>query len=104
MPKWEQTLPPADLFEWLCPLGFCAGAGFDGIAPGIFISAALHGAKVIVDEKGTEAAAATSMAFPVSEPSPPDLTIVADRPFLWAITHQDTGALLFVGRLADPTA
>ena len=104
MPKWEQTLPPADLFEWLCPQGFCAGAGFDAIAPGIFITAALHGAKVIVDEKGTEAAAATAMMFAESMPPEPDLTIVADRPFLWAIAHQDTGALLFVGRLVDPTA
>ena len=104
MPKWEQTLPPADLFEWLCPQGFCAGASFDNIAPGIFITAALHGAKVIVDEKGTEAAAATSMAFAESGPPPADLTVVADRPFLWAITHQDTAALLFVGRLIDPTA
>ncbi len=104
MPKWEQTLPPTDLFEWLCPQGFCAGAGFDNIAPGIFITAALHGAKVIVDEKGTEAAAATAALFPVSESPEPDLTVVADRPFLWAITHQDTGALLFVGRLVDPSA
>ena len=102
MPKWEQTLPPTDLFEWLCPLGFCAGAGFEGIAPGIFLSAALHGAKVIVDEKGTEAAAATAGMFPTSIPPEPDLMIVADRPFLWAIVHQDTGALLFVGRLVDP--
>ena len=104
MPKWEQTLPPADLFGWLCPQGFCAGAGFDAIAPGIFISAALHSAKVIVDEKGTEAAAATSINFTTSVPPPPDLTIVADRPFLWAIIHQDTGALLFVGRLVNPAA
>ena len=104
MPKWEQTLPPTDLFEWLCPLGLCPGARFDGIASGIFITAALHGAKVIVDEKGTEAAAATAMAFAESGPPPADLTIVADRPFLWAIVHQDTGALLFVGRLVDPTA
>ena len=104
MPKWEQTLPPTDLFEWLCPLGFCAGAPFDGIAPGLFITAALHGAKVIVDEKGTEAAAATAMAFQESGPPPADLTIVADRPFLWAIVHQDTGAVLFVGRLVDPAA
>ena len=57
--------------------GFCAGAGFDGIAPGIFMSAALHGAKVMVDEKGTEAAAATAMEFPSSEPPQADLTIVA---------------------------
>ena len=59
--------------------GFCAGTGFDGIAPGIFMSAALHGAKVMVDEKGTEAAAATAMEFPSSEPPQADLTIVADR-------------------------
>ena len=104
MPKWEQTLPPTDLFEWLCPLGFCAGARFDGIAPGIFITAALHGAKVIVDEKGTEAAAATAMAFQESAPPQADLTIVADRPFLWTIVHQNTGAVLFVGRLVDPAA
>ena len=102
MPKWEQTLPPANLFEWLCPLGFCPGAGLDGIAPGIFISAALHGAKVIVDEKGTEAAAATAIAGTTSLPPPPDLTVVADRPFLWAIVHQPTGAILFVGRLVNP--
>lgn len=104
MPKWEQALPPTDLFEWLCPRGFCAGAPFDGIAPGIFITAALHGAKVIVDEKGTEAAAATAMAFTESAPPQAELTIVADRPFLWAITHHDTGAILFVGRLTDPAA
>ncbi len=103
MPKWEQTLPPTDLFEWLCPLGFCAGAPFENIAPGIFITAALHGAKVIVDEKGTEAAAATAMAFATSEGPKADLTVVADRPFLWAIVHPETGALLFIGRLVDPT-
>ena len=104
MPKWEQTLPPTDLFEWLCPLGFCAGAPFENIAPQIMITAALHGAKVIVDEKGTEAAAATAMAFDESAPPQADLTVVADRPFLWAITHPETGALLFIGRLVDPTA
>ncbi len=76
MPKWEQTLPPTDLFEWLCPLGFCAGAPFENIAPQIMISAALHGAKVIVDEKGTEAAAATAMAFDESAGPQADLTVL----------------------------
>lgn len=104
MPKWEHTLPPADLLEWLCPLGFCHGAGFDGIAQGLFITSAVHGAKVIVDEKGTEAAAATAMVFQESAPPLADLTIVADRPFLWTIVHPDTGALLFVGRVVDPAA
>jgi len=104
LPKWEQTLPPNNLFEWLCPLGFCAGAGFDSIAPGLFITGALHGAKVIVDEQGTEAAAVTAMTFATSGPPPADLTVVADHPFLWAIVHKETGALVFVGRLVDPTA
>ena len=67
------------------------------------ISAALHGAKVIVDEKGTEAAAATAMAFDESAGPQADLTVVADRSFLWAIVHPETGALLFIGRLVDPT-
>ena len=102
MPKWEQTLPPTNLFEWLCPRGFCAGAPFENIAPQIMITAALQGAKVIVDEKGTEAAAATAMAFDESAPPPADLTVVADHPFLWAIVQPETGALLFVGRLVDP--
>ncbi|MDE0709646.1 MAG: hypothetical protein OXH89_04365, partial [bacterium] len=39
-----------------------------------------------------------------SAPPPADLTVVADRPFLWAIVHPETDALLFVGRLVDPTA
>ena len=104
MPKWEQTLPPTDLLEWLCPRGFCRGAPFENIAPQIMITAALHGAKVIVDEKGTEAAAATAMAFDESAPPQADLTVVADRPFLWAIVHPESGALLFLGRLVDPTA
>ena len=104
MPKWEQTLPPTDLFDWLCPRGFCEGALFENIAPSLMISAALHGAKVIVDEKGTEAAAATTMGFTESAGPQADLTLVVDRPFLWAIIHPETGALLFLGRLVDPTA
>ena len=64
MPKWEQTLPPTDLFEWLYPWGFCAGAP------------------------------ATAMAFQESAGPQADLTVVADQPFLWAIVHPETGALL----------
>ena len=59
---------------------------------------------MIVDEKGTEAAAATALSFEESGPPLADLTIVADRPFLWTIVHPPTGTLLFVGRLVDPAA
>lgn len=61
----------------------------------------VHKAFVAVDEKGTEAAAATAaIAEAVSMP----LTVVFDRPFLFLIRDTETGALLFLGRLADPTA
>ena len=66
------------------------------------MSAALHGAKVIVDEKGTEAAATAVMVFNASAMPQAGLTVVADRLFLWTIVHQETGALLFIGRLVDP--
>ena len=44
------------------------------------------------------------MAFDESAGPQADLTVVADRPFLWAIVHQETGALLFIGCLVDSTA
>ena len=105
MPKWEQTLPAGDLFQWLCPQRFCPGAPFEGIAAGIVASAAVHGVKVIVDEIGTEAAAVTAFGAGTTSVTEPDeaLVIVADRPFLWAIIHNGTKVLLFVGRLTDPS-
>jgi serine protease inhibitor len=34
----------------------------------------------------------------------PEITVRADRPFLYLIRHQPTGAVLFVGRVLDPSA
>lgn len=79
-------------------------ADFSGItreAP-LFIGDAVHKANITVDEKGTEAAAATSLAFPVSKPPPP-AEITMDRPFLFAITERETGTVLFLGRVTDPS-
>ena len=65
------------------------------------ISDVIHQAYVKVDEKGTEAAAATGIvigatAMPTS--------FVADHPFLFLIQEEDTGNILFLGRVVDPTA
>jgi serpin B len=57
-----------------------------------------------VDEVGTVAAAATALGFADSGPPEPEVTVRADRPFLYLIRHQPTGAVLFVGRVMDPTA
>lgn len=68
----------------------------------------LHKAFVETNEKGTEAAAATAVLFPAAEAAaPPKMipfipTFRADKPFLFLIRHEASGAILFVGRIANP--
>ena len=70
----------------------------------LFIGAILHKAFVAVDEEGTEAAAATVMVMRGSAmPREPELAFRADHPFLFLIRHVPTGAVLFMGRVADPS-
>jgi serpin B len=78
--------------------------GFDGIAPGITLEGAVHAADIEVDEVGTVAAAATALDFDTGAPPEPEITVRADKPFLYLVRHQPTGAVLFVGRVLDPAA
>ena len=83
--------------------GLFGTVGLDGIGPELEVTGAVHATKVIVDEDGTEAAAATAiMAGTTSAPADPPLEIRADRPFLYVIRDAETGAVLFVGRVLDP--
>lgn len=83
--------------------GLFGTVGLDGIGPELLVSGAVHATKVIVDEDGTEAAAATAiMAGTTSAPADPPIEIRADHPFLYVIRDTDTGAVLFVGRVLDP--
>lgn len=77
--------------------------GLDGIGDDLVISGASHGTRVIVDEEGTEAAAATVIEVQVTSAGPEPVRVVADRPFLYVIRDVDSGAALFVGRVLDPT-
>ncbi len=84
-------------------------ADFSGMtgARDLFISAVLHKAFVDVNEEGTEAAAATGIvmrptAVRLPRPTQPPV-FRADHPFVFAIRDNRNGALLFLGRLADPT-
>jgi serpin B len=64
----------------------------------------LHKAFVEVNEEGTEAAAATAVVMQLrAMRPPPQVEFRADHPFLFFIQEEKTGALLFVGRVADPT-
>lgn len=80
-------------------------SGIDGTKE-LFISAVVHKAFVAVDEKGTEAAAATAVAMaagaaPIKEPDPKEFK--ADHPFLFFLQDKKLGHVLFMGRVVDPT-
>ncbi len=82
-------------------------ADFKGITAGqpLFISAVIHKAFIKVDEEGTEAAAATGVvAFGgvAIQKRPEPKIFKADHPFVFAIVHQKSGAMLFMGRVASP--
>jgi len=66
----------------------------------LFISKVLHKAFVEVNEEGTEAAAATAI---VVELTAVPYSFVADHPFIFLIQQKDTGAILFMGRVDDPS-
>ncbi|MGC9453753.1 MAG: serpin family protein [Phycisphaerae bacterium] len=108
LPKWEFT-SEFSLAEMLSAMGmptaFTGNADFSGMttAEKLFISAVIHKAFVAVDEKGTEAAAATAVvmaraAAPTEEPK----VFRADRPFMFLIRHRSSGAVLFMGRVTNP--
>jgi serpin B len=65
------------------------------------VSGAYHQTFVAVDEKGTEAAAATAITI-VRTSIQQHPVFTADRPFLWTIRDTKTGTIVFVGRIVDP--
>ena len=81
------SLPPADF------------SGMTG-KKDLYINAAVHKAIVAVNEKGTEAAASTQQAFISGNINS---TFYADHPFLFLIQDKQTGTILFIGRLTDPS-
>ena len=110
LPNLESLLTPALLgmeSAFDVPQG---SANFDGIAPRrpndyLYISNVFHKTFVEVDEKGTEAAAATAVVmmratahFEEAKP----IEVRVDRPFLFAIQHRLSGACLFLCRVVDP--
>lgn len=70
----------------------------------LYISKVLHKARVEVNEEGSEAAAASAiiMAHRMARKNINNEVFRADRPFLFMIVHNSTGAILFMGRLSNP--
>jgi serine protease inhibitor len=83
-------------------------ADFSGMAlnGGLFISQALQKTYMLVDEEGTEAAAATAiiMRANIVRREPPPVAMTVDHPFFIALVDGQTQALLFTGAIFDPQA
>jgi serpin B len=118
LPKLKLEPPVLRLGQQLRALGMTTAfdeprgsADFDRMAPRrpndyLRISEVFHKTFLALDEKGTEAAAATAVVMmrvtSVAAPKPDPIEVRVDRPFLFAIQHRASGACLFLGRVVDP--
>jgi len=109
MPKFtfrSEALLKDALSELGMPIAFSDGADFSGMTTQepLAIADVIHQAFIAVDEKGTEAAAATAVVMRATSAPPRQIELRIDRPFLFLIQDDETGAILFLGRLSDPKA
>jgi serpin B len=118
LPKFKFEPPTIPLADNLKALGMKTAfdepqgsSNFDKMSPRrpdkyLAISNVFHKTFIAVDEKGTEAAAATAVVMMeltarFEKPKEP-IHVKVDRPFLYAIQHTPSGACLFIGRVTDP--
>jgi serpin B len=87
---------------------FREGANFKNISDvPLFIDDVLHKTYIKTDEKGAEAAAVTSVEIALCDMGTTpklEFTMRVDRPFLFVIHERMSGAILFLGKVLDPTA
>lgn len=118
LPKFKMQPPTLALTDALKKLGMKSAfdvppgsANFDRIAPRrpndyLYISDVFHKTFISVDEKGTEAAAATAVvmmhALALRQPISGPVEVRVDHPFIFAIQHRASGACLFLGHVVDP--
>lgn len=83
-------------------------SGIAGKKGDLVVSSVVHQAFIEVNEKGTEAAAATAIDVVLTSaqypPPPPPINFHVDRPFMFLLRDSKTQQILFVGRVAKPEA
>lgn len=109
MPKFEYEYEcglAQTLADMGMPIAFTPDSDFSGMTGGreLFIGDVLHKAYVSVDEEGTEAAAATAVIMRLTAMPAETVQITVDRPFVFLIRDIETGTILFIGRVMDPSA
>lgn len=110
LPKFMFTTGSINLSDILKSLGMAVAfsygtadfSGMDG-THNLYIGNVVHKAFVAVDEKGTEAAAATAVIMAGSAVEIQPLLFNANRPFIFLIRDVQTNAILFIGKLNDPS-
>ncbi len=106
--KLEYELLMNDVLKQLgMAIAFGSGANFTRIRAtgGIFISRVIHKTFVEIDEEGTETAAVTLIEFREVSAGEPELDffINVNRPFMFVIREKETGAILFMGKIVEPS-
>ncbi len=103
LPRFKLEYGIKNLNDSLVALGmgeaFEDTADFSGIRKDAYISKVLHKAVIEVNEEGSEAAAATAVEIRETAVELEPLIFIADRPFVLLIIDDDTGTILFMGKL-----
>lgn len=110
LPKWEAFYTAENLQNQLSSMGMSLAFQNQADFSSLFenqsaaISQVKHKTYIKVDEEGTEAAAVTSTgivvtSMPVHQPK----ELMINRPFLYIITEKDSGTILFIGKITDPS-
>lgn len=102
IPRFKIKYEPNEIVEKLSELGmgeaFSRNADLTGIGDEVWISDVKHKAVIDVNEKGTEAAAVTIIGAGTS--TMPN-SFIADKPFMFLIADNETGTILFMGKVVD---
>ena len=88
------------------PVTLSGGADFSGMTGNrdLFIADVVHKAFVSVDEADTEAASAAAVVMELTAIPETPVEVTIDHPFIFLVRDIETGAILFVGRMVNPSA
>lgn len=104
----KKTLMAMGMTQAFDPVGANFGGMSDSISEPLYLDMVRHKAFIEVNETGTEAAAVTAVGVAFGSPGPPPIPefipeFRADRPFIYIIRDDETGTILFLGRMTEPS-